>query len=202
MKKFILVLLLLQFFGCANAFSLNLKEQPKFVQDEQFLDITNEANAFYAQNDIKKAQELFLTIPEEKRSPQNWLLLGNIMQDNGKLQEAEFMYKKAIELDDSYYKAHYNLANIYVETNKPNLAIEEYKKVIKIKSDYPYAHYNLACVYISQEKYSKAKYELYTAIDLKNTVADFHYNLAYVFKKLGKEKDANKYLEHYKSLME
>ena len=202
MKKFILVLLTI--YICSNStFAFSLKPQEAdFVQDEQYQNITNEANVFYAENNINKAQELFLTIPEDKRSPQNWLLLGNILQDQGKLQEAEFMYKKAIALDDNYYKAHYNLGNIYLNDGKSNMAIEEYKKVIKIKSDYPYAHYNLACAYINQEKYSKAKYELYNAIDLKNTVPEFHYNLSFVFKKLGKEKDAKTYLDHYNKLME
>ena len=203
MKRFILVFLAI--YICSNsvfAFSLKPQEQTGFVQDEQYVSITNEANVFYAENNINRAQELFLTIPEEKRSPQNWLLLGNILQDQGKIQEAEFMYKKAITLDDNYYKAHYNLANIYLNDGKTNMAIDEYKKVIKIKADYPYAHYNLACAYINLEKYSKAKYELYSAMDLKNTEPDFHYNMAFVLKKLGKEKDANIYLEHYNKLME
>lgn len=203
MKRFILVLL--TFFICtasSNAFSLKPDDKSSFVQEELFQNITNEANVFYAENNIGKAQELFLSIPDDKRSPQNWLLLGNILQDQGKTNEAEFMYKKAISVDDNYYKAHYNLANIYLNDGKTNMAVEEYKKVIKIKPDYAYAHYNLACAYIKLEKYSKAKFELYNAIDLKNTVPEFHYNLAYVFKKLGKEKDAKTYLEHYNKLME
>lgn len=173
---------------------------PAVAQDYQ--DISNQANILYAGNDIKNAQELFLSIPEEERTAQNWLLLGNIMQDKGELDKAVFMYNKAIQKDEKYYKAYYNLGNVYLKDSKPNMAIEQYKKVVKLKPEYAYGHYNLACAYIKLGKYSKAKFELLTAIDYKNTVADFHYNLAYVYKKLGKEKTAKTYIEYYNKLME
>lgn len=167
-----------------------------------FQDISGQASILYAGNDIKNSLELLLSIPEVERTAQNWLLIGNIMQDMGKLNDAVFMYKKAIQKDDKFYKAYYNLGNIYLNDGKPNMAIEQYKKVTKLKPDYAYAHYNLGCAYIKLGKYYKAKYELLTAIDLKNTVADFHYNLAYVYKMLNKEKDAKRYLEYYNKLME
>ena len=202
MKKF-LTLLLFLFLSVNTAFSFALKRTPdKFVQAEQYQVITNQANVLYASNDIKGAFNLFLSIPEDERSPQNWLLMGNILQDQGKLDEAKFMYNRAIHSDENFYKAYYNLGNIYLQDNKPNMAIEQYKKVIKIKPEYAYAHYNLACAYIKLGKLGKAKFELLTAIDLKNNVADFHYNLAYVYKQLNKEKTAKTYLEYYNKLKE
>ena len=202
MKKFFITLFITTLItGYAEAFSLK-QEPTQFTQKEEFQSITNEANVFYAENNIKEAEKLLLTIPDDERSPQNWLLLGNILQDEGKFNEAIFMYKLAYETDPKYYKAYYNLGNIYLQGGKTNMAIEEYKKAIKYKPDYAYAHYNLACAYIKLEKYSKAKFDLYNAIDLKNTVPEFHYNLAYVLKKLGKEKNAQTYLEHYNKLKE
>jgi|UniRef100_UPI0040295D92 tetratricopeptide (TPR) repeat protein len=204
MKRFIYLLsILLISSNCTLAFSLpKAKEAPKFVQSEQYQNISNQANIFYAENDIKSAFNLFLSIPENERSAQNWLLLGNILQDQGKIDEATFMYNKAIELDNKYYKAYYNLGNIYLQDGRPNMAIEQYKKVIKLKPEYPYAHYNLGCAYIKLGKYGKAKFELLTAIDLKNTVPDFHYNLAYVYKQLNKEKSAKTYIEYYNKLIQ
>lgn len=173
-----------------------------FGQNELFQEVTNQANILYAGNEINSALNLFLSIPEEERTAQNWLLIGNILQDQSKTDEAVFMYNKAIQTDDKYYKAYYNLGNIYLKDNKPNMAIEQYKQVIKLKPDYPYAHYNLGCAYIKLGKYSKAKYELLLATDYKNTVPDFHYNLAYVYKKLNKPKEAQRYIEYYNKLME
>ncbi len=178
------------------------KEVSKVVQSEQTQTITSQANVLYAENDINNAFNLFLSIPEEERTAQNWLLLGNILQDQGKIDEAIFMYNKAIQVDETFYKAYYNLGNIYLQDGRPNMAVEQYKKVIKLKPEYAYAHYNLGCAYIKLGKLGKAKFELLTAIDLKNTVADFHYNLAYVYKQQKKEKQAKIYLDYYNKIIE
>ena len=205
MKRFLYIFtaLLVLSANCSNATPLKAKpkQASNIIQSEKYLNITNQANVLYAENDIKGAFNLFLTIPEEERTAQNWLLLGNILQDQGKVEEAIFMYNKAIEADDKFYKAYYNLGNIYLNDGRPNMAIEEYKKVIKLKPEYAYAHYNLGCAYIKLGKYNKAKFELLTATDYKNNVADFHYNLAYIYKKLGKEKQAKTYLEYYNKLI-
>lgn len=207
MKRF-LYLLLLIFLSANTAFASfpwqqdKAKNEHKVVQSEQFQTITNQANVLYAENDIKSAFNLLLSIPEDERTAQNWLLLGNILQDQGKFDETVFMYNRAIQTDENYYKAYYNLGNIYLKDGRPNMAVENYKKVIKLKPEYAYAHYNLGCAYIKLGKYGKAKYELLTAIDLKNTVADFHYNLAYVYKQQNKEKQAKIYLEYYNKLIE
>ena len=204
MRKILLILILLFInINYACAFSLKKEAQtPKIIQSEQYANISNQANVLYAENDIKNALNLFLSIPDEERTAPNWLLIGNIMQDQGKIDEAVFMYNKSIEADENFYKAYYNLGNLYLHDGRPNMAIEQYKKVIKLKPEYAYAHYNLACAYIKLGKYSKAKYELLTAIDLKNTVADFYYNLAYVYKQLNKEKNAKTYIDYYNKLIE
>lgn len=205
MKRFLYIFTVIIIFSASSANATPLKPKNKqvnnVIQSEKHLNTTNQANVLYAENDIKGAFNLFLTIPEEERTAQNWLLLGNILQDQGKIDEAIFMYNKAIETDNKFYKAYYNLGNIYLNDGRPNMAIEEYKKVIKLKPEYAYAHYNLGCAYIKLGKYGKAKYELLVATDYKNNVADFHYNLAYVYKKLGKEKQAKTYLEYYNKLI-
>ncbi len=202
MKRFSYILLILLMSANFTMALPSKKVENKFVQSDQYQTISNQANILYAGNDIKSAMNVLLSIPEEERSAQNWLLLGNLLQDKGKLDDAEFMYKKAIMTDDKYYKAYYNLGNIYLQDGKPNMAVEQYQKAIKIKPEYAYAHYNLGCAYIQLGKYGKAKYELLVATDYKNTVPEFYYNLAYVYKKMNKEKASKSYLEHYNKLME
>ncbi len=204
MKRFSYILFLIVLTAnCAFALPVKkVKPTNTIVQTEQYKLLSEQANVFYAGNEINSAFNMLLSIPDEERSAQNWLLLGNLLQDQGKLDEAVFMYNRAIQVDDSFYKAYYNLGNIYLQDGKPNMAVEQYKKVIKLHPEYAYAHYNLGCAYIALGKYGKAKFEILTAIDLKNTVADFHYNLAYVYKKLNKEKTAKSYLEHYNKLIE
>ncbi len=165
-------------------------------------ELNDKINILYAENNIKEAFNLLLSIPEDERSAQNWLLMGNILQDEGKIDDAAFMYNRAISVDEKYYKAHYNLGNIYMLQDKPNLAIKSYKKAVKYNPDFAYGYYNLGCAYLKIDKPKSAKWEFYKAIDLNNQVADFHYNLAYTFKKLNKEKQAKQYLDNYNQIIE
>lgn len=165
-------------------------------------DLDSQIRVLYAENNIKEAFNLLLSIPEEDRSSENWILLGNILQDEGKTDEAIFMYNSAISKVPKDYKAHYNLGNMYLAQNKPNLAIEEFKKTVKYNPEFSYGYYNLGCAYLKIEKPRKAKWEFFKAIDLNNQEADFYYNIAYTYKILGNDKQAKIYLEYYDKLME
>ena len=156
----------------------------------------------YAENNIKEAFNLLLSIPEEERTSEQWLMMGNILEDEGQMDEVAFMYNSAISADNKNYKAHYNLGNVYMSQNKPNMAIAEYKKATKYKPEFAYGYYNLGCAYLKIGKPRAAKYEFFKAIDINNQVADFHYNLAYTFKLLKNEKQAKIYLDYYNKLVE
>lgn len=201
MKKLFLISLIIV--SCINpVYSLSLRKQNTgVIQSEKSINLATQADVYYAQNDINEAKNLLLSVPENERTEQNWLLLGNIFQDEGKFNEAEFMYKKAIDVNDKYYKAYYNLGVMYMQQDKPNTAIEYFTHVVRLRPDYSYGHYNLACAYIKLEKYSKARFELLDAIEHKNNVPEFHYNLAYVYKKMKNERAAKMYLEYYNDLI-
>ena len=188
MKRFVTVLVLLAFCG------LGVRAEESVINDQ--------ANLLYAENRIEEAFNLLLTIPPETRTPMNWLLLGNILQDKGRLEDADFMFSQASVDDPKFYKALYNLGNLYLEQDKPNMAIEEYKKVLKLKPDFAYAYYNMGCAYLKLGKLKDARRNFLYAIDYNSTIADFHYNLAYTYKKLNKPKDAQIYLDYYNKIME
>lgn len=172
-------------------------------QAEPELDASSQqARVLYVQNDIDKAYKVLQTKGEEYRSAEDWLLMGNILQDKDKLTEAVYMYKKAIEKNPKYYKAYYNLGYIYLIQDKPNMALAEFKKSVKYKDNFAYGYYNMGCAYLKLKDYRNARYNFFRAIDSKNDVPEFYYNLAYAFKKLNKEKQAKTYLDIYDKLME
>ena len=78
-------------------------------------DLSKQATAFYSDNNYQKTMDLILQIAEDERSAQDWLLLGNVLEDKGENENAVFMYQKAIVVDKKYYKAYFNLANYYAE---------------------------------------------------------------------------------------
>ena len=90
----------------------------------------------------------------------------NVADEKGEKDNAIFMYQKSINTDEKYYKAYYNLANLYLADDKYNVAIENYQKALKLKKDNPYIHYNLACAYIKIAEIKKAmKNNLDTLLD-------------------------------------
>ena len=163
-------------------------------------ELSQQATAFYSDNNFQKTMELLLQIDEKERSAQDWLLLGNLLEEKGEKSNAIYMYQKAINADEKFYRAYYNLANLYYADNKYSLAVENYKKALKYTKNNPYLHYNLACAYIKLAEIKKAKDELIKAVPIKNDIADIHYNLAYVYKCLHKTKTAQMYLDNYNKL--
>lgn len=163
-------------------------------------ELSKQAVAFYSDNNFNKTMDLLLQIDENERTAQDWLLLGNLLDEKGEKDNAVFMYQKSINTDSKYYKAYYNLANIYLKDEKYYMAVTNYKKALKYNKTNPYVFYNLACAYIKLGQINKAKSPLIQAVTLKNDVAEFHYNLAYVYKSLNKPKLAQTYLDNYNKL--
>ena len=160
-----------------------------------------QALALYSDNSTDAALETFKQIPEYARTTTAWTLMGNILADMGKKDEAIFMYKRAISVDNDNYKAHYNLGNMYLEDDIFYTAIDCYKDAIKANMSFPYAYYNLGIAYVKTGNLKKAKSAFLNALEYKKDVADFHYNLAYVYKLMNKPKLAQTYLDNYNKLM-
>ena len=197
----------------AKGFNLNfldkLKDKPlaqerlapvKKVYDGE-LTLSEQAVILYNENNLNAALKKLVAIKENQKTAEDWLLIGNILQDQEKDSDAVFMYQRSINTDPKFYKAYYNLGNMYLEDEKPYLAIENYKKAKRYNRDFPYVYYNLGCAYLKIGQLRKAKTYFIRAIDIKNTEPDFHYNLAYTYKKMKKEKLARLYLGYYNKLM-
>ncbi len=201
MKKIILTLVILSgaFINFASAANLPWQKTQEEVKVDQ---VTEHAKVLYAQNDIDGAQRILLGKTEENRSSEDCLLLGNIMQDKDKINEAVYMFNQAIMKDPKSYKAHYNLGYIYFIQDKPNMALAEFKKSVKYKDDFSYGYYNMGCAYLKLKDYRNAKYNFFRALDLKNNEPYIYYNLAYSYKMLNKEKQAQTYLDLYNKIME
>ena len=188
MKKLFLAMVIIIFAGS----SVFAEEMTKSQQ----------AVAFYNDNNIEEAIKILQSIPESDKSAEDWLLMGNLLQDKNQNAEAIFMLKRAILTDKHFYKPYFNLANMYLEEERPLMAIDNYKVVIGLKPDFAYGYYNMGCAYLRLGDYKKAKKYFEKAVELKNTEPEFQYNLAFCYKQLNKTKLANRHLEFYNKLME
>ncbi len=203
MRKLLIILSLAVFcnsFNYAQSAGLNFttKKQTEIKTDEQ----SEHAKALYAQNDIDNALKILQNKKEADRSAQDWLMLGNIMQDKEKITEAIYMYNQAINKDPKFYKAHYNLGYIYFIQEKPNMALTEFKKAVKYNPEFSYGYYNIGCAYLKLKNYRNAKYYFFKSMDLRANEPNIYYNLAYCYKMLNNEKKAQTYLDIYNKMIE
>lgn len=202
MKKILLALLLITMTFGADCYAIPLKKDNSAQEKTQQNPLSQQARVFYAQNDIDKTLDTLTQIPEEERSAQDWLLIGNIMQDKENIDQALYMFNKSVQKDPKFYKAHYNLGYIYLSKNQPNMALDEFKLAVKYKNDFSYGYYNIGCAYLKLKKYSQARYNFFRSLNLRANEPDVYYNIAYTYKKQGKEKQAQTYLDLYNKMME
>ncbi|MCQ2743381.1 MAG: tetratricopeptide repeat protein [bacterium] len=163
-------------------------------------ELSQQATAFYSDNNFDKTMELILQIPPNDRSAQDWLILGNLLDEKGEKEQALFKNQKALRVNSKYNKTYYNMSNIYMTQGRYLLAIDSYKNATKINQKNPYLYYNLACAYLKKGKTKEAKTALLKAVTLKNNIPEIHYNLAFVYQKLGNTKLAQTYLDNYNKL--
>lgn len=85
-------------------------------------------------------------------------------QREGKLEDAQNLYKKVIKIDPQNIEALNNLGVIYMMKKVHKLAIIRFNDAIKIKHNYPDAHYNLACLYAQKNDAARSLFYLKNAI--------------------------------------
>ena len=87
------------------------------------------------------------------------------LQQEGKLKEAQTLYRKAIKFDPDNVQALNNLGVTYIIQKRYKKAMMRFKDAIKIKPDYSDAHYNMACVYAKKNNTDRSLLYLKNAIE-------------------------------------
>ena len=68
-------------------FLISLIMKPCFATNS----LSKQATAFYSDNNFQQTLDLLLQIGENERSAQDWLLLGNLLDEKGEKENAIFM---------------------------------------------------------------------------------------------------------------
>jgi tetratricopeptide (TPR) repeat protein len=101
-----------------------------------------------------------------KYAPDSYRVINNLgmaYADKGAHEQAEKLYKRAINLDPTNPVAYHNLGNTYKETNKKDLAIENFQTAIKLDPKFIFSYNALLSIYLEDKEYEKAQ-ELYEKI--------------------------------------
>ena len=156
-------------------------------------EIINQAITFHFQGNIPKAKKYYqYCINQGFKDQRVFSNYGLILQNVGKLKEAELSYHKAIQLNPNYGPAHYNLGNLYKDLGTLKEAENCYKKAIELNPDLAIAHTNLGGILYHFNKLKEAEKCYKKAIELNPDLAIAHANLGHIFKDLGQLKEAEK----------
>jgi serine/threonine-protein kinase len=121
--------------------------------------------------------------------------LGSVLRLQGKLDEAEAEYRKAIDLDPKHAAAHYNLGHALCKQGKLDQAITECRKAIDLDPKDADAHCILGNVRSAQGKLDEAVAEYHKAIALDPNNAWAHCALGSTLSDQRKLDDAIAYLK-------
>ena len=125
---------------------------------------------------------------------------GACHQALGDLDSAVISYKKAIEINSDYSKAHYNLAGTLYELGKFNESIKSYELSLSIDPDYAEAHNNLGNVFKDIGWLDESIISYKKAISIQPEYFEANYSLATVFQELEEFDNMINYLEKAASI--
>ena len=115
---------------------------------------------------------------------------GIILNDLGKLNEAEKITRKAIKLKPDYALAHNNLGTILKDLHKLKEAEIVAREAITLNPNFAEAHYNLGNILKDIGKSKDAEIHIRKAIGLKPDFAEAYLNLGVILKDLKQPKEA------------
>ena len=153
--------------------------------------IINEAFRLHAQGNnseaIKYYQYLINQGFKDHRIFSNY---GILLKNLGKLQDAEILYRKAIEINPDFANAHYNLGNILKDFGKLKDAELSYRKAIEINPDFADAHSNLGNILKDFGKLKDAELSYRKAIEINPDYTEAHFNLGVLLRIIGESQEA------------
>jgi Flp pilus assembly protein TadD len=125
--------------------------------------------------------------------------LGNVLDREGKVNQAIDHYVKALQINPNFPSAHYNLGYALSRQGKIDEAIAHYSKALQINPDSAGTHNNLANVLEGQGKIKEAVFHFSRALELKPDSAEVHFNLGNALARQGKLDEAQ---EHFSRALE
>ena len=122
-------------------------------------------------------------------------ILGLILSDQNKIDEAISFYKKGIDINPKFPMIYNNLGSLYKGLNKLKEAKNFYLKAIEIEPRLPEPYNNLGNLYKTLNEHEKAIKNYKKSIDIKNDFFWGHYNLGIENISIGSFEEAKKNLK-------
>jgi tetratricopeptide (TPR) repeat protein len=133
--------------------------------------------------------------------PDAYYNYGVLLIMEGKLDEAEQAFRKALAISPSYAAAHNDLGNLLERQGKLPEAAAEYRKAVEDDPSFRRGHFNLARLLINQRQYAEAIEQLLqTLTPVDGETPSYLYALGAAYGRAGDNSSALHYLEQAKKM--
>jgi tetratricopeptide (TPR) repeat protein len=145
------------------------KKMKWLVKGGKVVRLNKRATAAFEVGDTKEALKLLLravkAYPHYEVTYHN---LGNVYLALDKVQEAEDVFRKAIELKPTFVEALNDLASLLVvRRGRKDEAEKLYRRAIEVNPKYPYSHVNLGNLLMGKGQFTEAEIEFKKALESK-----------------------------------
>src|SRR6185295_4384972 len=142
------------------------------------------------------ARECYLNAHQLTPKDFRWTyLLGNISQQEGKVEEALTYYKLVRNLRPGYLATPVNLGNLYMQQNRLEEARSSFKEALAVNPNCTAARYGLGQIALSSRNYTEAVEYLEQALAEAPEATRIHYVLALAYRGLGNIQKAQAHLQ-------
>ena len=111
---------------------------------------------------------------------------GITLIKEGKLEDAENLYRNILKTEPTNPEANHNLGIVMYMTGRLDKAEESYKKAIEFKADYSQAYSNLGIIFNKSGRLKEAEESYKKAIELNPNYSKAYTNLGNVLMELGR----------------
>lgn len=150
---------------------------------------------FHKNNELKKAEEIYLQILKKNKNDFNALyLLGTLKSQLNEYEQGITLIQKSLLINDNNFLAYSNLGLCYYNLNKLDEAILFLNKSILQNNNYHESYNNLGSVYLKKKKYLKAFQNYKKSVLINNKFHEGYLNIVKLLIEVQKYKYADKYI--------
>lgn len=121
--------------------------------------------------------------------------LGNVLAQQGRMDEAIESYQQALQIRPTYDLSHYNLGNLLASKGDRVRAEYHLREAVRVSPDYAEAHNNLGIVLAMQGKANEAIQHFRRALELGLVRSETYFNLGVALVSGGHTGEAIGYVE-------
>jgi len=155
----------------------------------------NLGNNAYRQQEFRRAITYYQKELATNAEAIPWRGMGRAYIELGKVDSAQYAFRRALASDSLYAPAHFNLALLFEDEGEIEPALHHARRAWQIEPDNLEYRYVAGELLVKNQKYEEALEVLRAVIDNMPWHRGAQYNYGQALRRLGRQEEAKKYLD-------